>query len=102
MFQGQAQIISVSELCIIGKPVILVPSPNVTDDHQTKNALELVENEAAILVKDSEAREKLVDTCIDLVNNDKLIEKLRSQISAFAIVDSAKRIVDVCENNAKK
>ena len=99
---SRAGAISVSELCIIGKPVILVPSPNVTDDHQTKNALELVENEAAILVKDTEAREKLVDTCIDLVNNDKLINKLSSQISTLAIVDSAKRIVDVCENNAKK
>ena len=99
---SRAGAISVSELCIIGKPVILVPSPNVTDDHQSKNALELVENEAAILVKDTEAREKLVDTCIDLVNNDKLINKLSSQISTLAIVDSAKRIVDVCENNAKK
>ena len=77
---SRAGAISVSELCIIGKPVILVPSPNVTDDHQTKNALELVENEAAILVKDTEAREKLVGTCIDLINDDKLINKLSSQI----------------------
>lgn len=99
---SRAGAISVSELCIIGKPVILVPSPNVTDDHQTKNALELVENEAAILVKDTEAREKLVGTCIDLINDDKLINKLSSQISGLAIVDSAKRIVDVCEDNAKK
>ena len=74
----------------------------MTDDHQTKNALELVENGAAILVKDNEAKQKLVDTCIDLINNEELTRKISSQISALAIVDSAKRIVDVCEESINK
>src|SRR5690554_8135148 len=57
---SRAGAIAISELCIIGKPTILVPSPNVAEDHQTKNAMALVKDEAAVLVKDNEAREKLV------------------------------------------
>ena len=55
---------SISELCLLAKPVILVPSPNVAEDHQTKNALALVNKKAALYVKDAEAGEKLLDTAI--------------------------------------
>ncbi|HEU0227129.1 MAG TPA: undecaprenyldiphospho-muramoylpentapeptide beta-N-acetylglucosaminyltransferase, partial [Arachidicoccus soli] len=61
---SRAGAIAISELSIIGKPIILVPSPNVAEDHQTKNAMALVNEDAAILIKDSEAREKLISTAV--------------------------------------
>merc|ERR1711991_429567 len=63
---SRAGAIALSELAIIGKPIVLVPSPNVAEDHQTKNAMALVENNAAILVKDVESREKLIPTILSL------------------------------------
>ena len=59
---------SISEFCLLGKPVILVPSPNVAEDHQTKNAMALVDKDAAIYIKDSEAEEKLIKTAIELAS----------------------------------
>jgi len=58
---------SVSELCLVKKPCILIPSPNVAEDHQTKNAMALVTHNAAIILKDSDAREKLCDEAITLI-----------------------------------
>lgn len=71
---------SISELCIVGKPVILVPSPNVAEDHQTKNAMALVDKKAAIMVKDSEARQTLIDNFLRLYDSNNLQVELSKNI----------------------
>ena len=86
---SRAGAIAISELCLVEKPVILVPSPNVAEDHQTKNATTLVHNEAAILIKDIEANYKLIDTAINLLLNDELKGKLQKNISKLSIQNSA-------------
>lgn len=89
---------SISEFCLLGKPVILVPSPNVAEDHQTKNALALVNKQAALYVKDSEAADKLLDTAIDTVRKPDLLEELSKNIKKLAIKDSANIIAkEVCK-----
>lgn len=80
---------SISELCNIGMPSILVPSPNVAEDHQTKNAMALVNKNAAILVKDSEAHQHLVDTAIGLLDNKAQQVALTNNISQMAFHHSA-------------
>lgn len=80
---------SISEFCIIGKPVILVPSPNVAEDHQTKNALALVGKDAAIYVKDAEAVGKLVPLALETVKDDARLETLSGNIKKLALPDSA-------------
>ena len=85
---------SISEFCLLGKPVILVPSPNVAEDHQTKNALALVNNDAAIYVKDAEAVDKLVKTAIETVKNDERLKELSENISKMAFHNSADVIAD--------
>lgn len=80
---------SISELCLLGKPVILVPSPNVAEDHQTKNALALVNKEAALHVKDAEAGVKLLDTAIATVQQPDTLNKLSTNIAKLAFKDSA-------------
>lgn len=80
---------SISELCLLGKPVILVPSPNVAEDHQTKNALSLVNKEAALYVKDAEAGVKLLDTAIATVQQPDTLNKLSTNIAKLAFKDSA-------------
>ena len=89
---SRAGAISISELCTVGKAVILVPSPNVAEDHQTKNALALTEKKAAILIKDNVAKEELVDAAISLMNNEALQQELSKNIKALAIPDAAERI----------
>lgn len=85
---------SISELQILGKPCVLVPSPNVAEDHQTKNALALVNKEAAVMVADAEASEKLADTAISIAKDKKLLKKMSENISSMALRDSDERIVD--------
>ena len=85
---------SISELCLLGKPAILVPSPNVAEDHQTHNAMALVNKEAAVLVRDAEAADKLVSTALDLIRDDKRLETLHTNILKLAQADSAKRIAE--------
>ncbi len=80
---------SISELCNTHKPCILVPSPNVAENHQTKNAMALVNKGAAILIKDSEAKEKLVETAIGLINDLEKQKELEKNISALAKNNSA-------------
>ena len=80
---------SVSELCLVKKPSILVPSPNVAEDHQTKNAMALVTHNAAIMIKDSEAGENLFTSTIDLLNSKEKQEKLSENIARLAFKDSA-------------
>ena len=91
---SRAGALSIAELAQVKKPVILVPSPNVAEDHQTKNAMALVDREAAILVRDSDARNKLVDEVIHLANNEMKQIQLKNNIATFAMPDAAKSIVD--------
>ncbi len=86
---SRAGAISLSELAIVKKPCILVPSPNVAEDHQTKNAMALVKNEAALFVKDSEAREKLGKEIVALMNDVQLQNKLSVNISRLAFPNAA-------------
>lgn len=85
---------SISEFCLIGKPVILIPSPNVAEDHQTKNAMALVEKKAAILVRDSDAPQTLLRTAIDTVNNEECLKILSQQILKLGLKDSANAIAE--------
>ena len=80
---------SISEFCLIGKPVILVPSPNVAEDHQTKNALALSTRDAAIYVKDSEAPATLLQLAIDTVCNEEKLRSLSENVLKLALPDSA-------------
>ena len=80
---------SISEFCLIGKPVILVPSPNVAEDHQTKNAMALVNRDAAILVKDAEAAERLLPLAEKTVNDEARLKSLSENILQLALPDSA-------------
>ena len=93
---SRAGAISVSELCLIGKPVILVPSPNVAEDHQTKNAMALVEKGAAILVKDADAVKTLIPEALKLIPNqskqDSLSEELKKLGKPNATVDIVNEI----------
>ena len=83
---------SISEFCLLGKPVILVPSPNVAEDHQTKNALALVNKDAALYVKDMEAGEKLLDTALKTIADNELLKQLSINIGKLALPDSARII----------
>lgn len=80
---------SISEFCLLEKPVILVPSPNVAEDHQTKNALALVNKNAALYVKDDEAKALLIDKAIETVNQPELLKNLSKNIAQLAFTDSA-------------
>ena len=85
---------SISEFCLLGKPVILVPSPNVAEDHQTKNALALVNKQAALYVKDAEAPAQLLELAIQTVNDKQKLDSLHTNILKLALPDSADIIAD--------
>ena len=85
---------SVSELCAAHKAVIFVPSPNVAEDHQTHNAMALVGKDAAIMVKDVEASEKLMSTACDLIENEEKITLMEKNISALALREAAMTIAE--------
>lgn len=91
---------SISEFCLLHKPVILVPSPNVAEDHQTKNALALVNKDAAIYVKDVEAKEKLLPTALATITDHSKLESLSMNIAKLALPDSAtiiaKEVLNMC------
>lgn len=91
---SRAGAISVSELCLVKKPVILVPSPNVAEDHQTKNAMALVKNNAAILVKDIVAKEELIPAALNLLKDTSLQNKLSLEIEKMAKPNATSDIVD--------
>lgn len=91
---SRAGALSISELCLAGKPVILVPSPNVSEDHQTKNAMSLVSSHAALLVKDSEAPEKLVPTALRLVDDEGLKQELSLNILHLGKPNAAREIAE--------
>lgn len=83
---------SISELCLLGKPSILVPSPNVAEDHQTHNAMALVKKDAALIVRDNEARENLIPLAIKTVGNPEKLQQLGTNAFCMAYKDSAKKI----------
>lgn len=89
---GRAGAGSISEFCLLGKPVILVPSPNVAEDHQTKNALALSTRDAAIYVKDSDAPATLLQQAIDTVGNPQKLASLSEHILKLALPHSAEII----------
>ena len=89
--------LAVSELCIANKPCILVPSPNVAEDHQTKNAMALVEKEAALMVSDKEARTKLVDESLKLLFDEHRAKKLSENIATLARPSATEDIVNEIE-----
>lgn len=85
---------SISEFCLIGKPVILVPSPNVAEDHQTKNAMALVNKEAALYVKDSDAPKRLLELAVNTVNDGAKLKSLSANILKLGMPDSANIIAN--------
>jgi len=93
---------SISEFCLLGKAVILVPSPNVAEDHQTKNAMALVKKDAALYVKDAEAPDLLLATAVDTVHDDARLQSLSQNILKMALPDSAeiiaKEVIQLAEN----
>jgi UDP-N-acetylglucosamine--N-acetylmuramyl-(pentapeptide) pyrophosphoryl-undecaprenol N-acetylglucosamine transferase len=93
--------LAVSELCIAGKPVILVPSPNVAEDHQTKNALALSEKEAAIVIADKDAKARLVDEALKLLFDEQRSVKLAGNIRGLAKPNATEDIVNEIEKLIK-
>ena len=93
---------SISELCLLEKPVILVPSPNVAEDHQTQNALALLRKDAAVMIKDAVAKEQLVPEALKLIHNDEALSTLSRNIAKLAQKDSANRIADEVMKLVKK
>ncbi len=91
---SRAGAISISELCLVKKPCILIPSPNVAEDHQTKNAMALVTHHAALIIKDNEAREKLCSETLALINDIERCDKLSENIGRLAFQDSANAIAN--------
>ena len=89
---SRAGALSVSELCLVGRPAILVPFPQASEDHQTKNAMALVDNGAALLVTDQNARTTLVDEVLNLLASKEKRQALRSQITLFGKPDAARDI----------
>lgn len=99
---SRAGALAISELCITGKASILVPSPNVAEDHQTKNAMALVEEDAAILVKDIEAKDKLIDTIKILIIDEEKMRFLEKNIKKLAVHNSDDKIADEITELIKK
>lgn len=92
--------LAISELCLKAKPCILVPSPNVAEDHQTRNAMSLVTRNAAVIVSDAEARTQLINKAIKLAKDKNLQEQLSENIYKLAYKNSAKEIAQIIINCA--
>lgn len=93
---------TISELCLVAKPAVLIPSPNVSEDHQTKNAMALVEKDAALMVRDNEIDEKLFSTAFEVVNDLDKCENLSEKIRTLAKPEATKTIVDEAEKLVKE
>jgi UDP-N-acetylglucosamine--N-acetylmuramyl-(pentapeptide) pyrophosphoryl-undecaprenol N-acetylglucosamine transferase len=89
--------LAVSELCIAGKPCILVPSPNVAEDHQKKNAMALVHRDAAIMITDKDAPSTLVDEALKLLFDEQKAQKLRENVTRLAKPNATEDIVNEIE-----
>jgi UDP-N-acetylglucosamine--N-acetylmuramyl-(pentapeptide) pyrophosphoryl-undecaprenol N-acetylglucosamine transferase len=94
---SRAGALSISELCLTRKPAVLVPSPNVAEDHQTKNAMALVREEAACIIADSEARVKLTPEVLSLLNDRARCERLSERIGTLGRPNAARDIVNEIE-----
>jgi UDP-N-acetylglucosamine--N-acetylmuramyl-(pentapeptide) pyrophosphoryl-undecaprenol N-acetylglucosamine transferase len=94
---SRAGALSISEICLAKRPTILVPSPNVAEDHQTKNAMALVKEQAALMIKDVEAPEKLVVEALKLLHDTALCNKLSQNIARLGKPDATEQIVDEIE-----
>lgn len=96
---------SISELCLLGKPSILVPSPNVAEDHQTHNAMALVNKNAAVLVKDKDAPDTLITVALQLISDNQKLHQLHTHILTLALPDSARiiaaEVMKLAHNNAR-
>lgn len=94
---SRAGALSLSEICLVGKPSILIPSPNVAEDHQTKNATALVEKNAALMIRDDEAKDCLVSKAIRLITNEKRLQELSENAKKLAEPEATRKIVDELE-----
>lgn len=94
--------ISVSELCLVGKPVIFIPSPNVAEDHQTKNALALQKKDAALVIAEAEIDQKFESAFLELLTDEKKMQTLSENIKTLAKPDATQEIVDEIEKLIKK
>jgi UDP-N-acetylglucosamine--N-acetylmuramyl-(pentapeptide) pyrophosphoryl-undecaprenol N-acetylglucosamine transferase len=92
---SRAGAISISELCLVKKPAILVPSPNVAEDHQTHNAMALVNYQAAVMVKDAEAKESLLNVLMDLIKDKEKCQQLERNIAGLGRSDAADSIANI-------
>lgn len=91
---SRAGALSVSELCLVGRPAILVPFPAAAEDHQTKNAMSLVNRDAALLIRDHDARQELVTAALNLLDNPVQRQQLSAQIRTFAKPNAAREIAE--------
>ncbi|MCO6494674.1 MAG: undecaprenyldiphospho-muramoylpentapeptide beta-N-acetylglucosaminyltransferase [Bacteroidetes bacterium] len=98
----RAGALTLAEICVLGKPSILVPSPFVTEDHQTHNAMQLVNNNAAMMIKDKEAIETLVASILSIISNQELLQSLSEHSKAMGIPDATQKIVNEIESIMKK
>ena len=94
MVISRAGAIAISELCLVGKPVILIPSPNVAEDHQTKNAMALAAKGAALVVSDSECGTKCLPMALELLHDEERRQRMGEAIKALAVPHAADKIVD--------
>ncbi len=98
----RAGAITISELCIVKKPTILVPSPNVTDDHQTKNAMALIDKDAAVLVRDDKTEIEMMQKAMALLSDEQKLKTLSENIGKLARPNATKDIVDELHKLLKK
>lgn len=102
MVVSRAGAIAVSEICAVRKPAVFIPSPNVAEDHQTKNAMTLVNNHAAVIIKDDEAMEKLGPVVMELMYNEEEKQKLKERIASLAFRNAADVIAEAAVGLIKK
>ena len=91
---SRAGAMAIAELCVTGKPVIFVPYPFASEDHQMANAMALVRKNAALVIKDSEVKTKLIDTILQLLKNDSLALELRTNISKMSNTQADEKIAE--------
>ena len=91
---SRAGAIAISELCVVAKPLILIPSPNVVDDHQTKNALEISEGGGCILIKDSDAKDLMMNKSIEIIEDQNLIDSMRANLRELSMPNASSNIVE--------
>ncbi|RPG64634.1 MAG: undecaprenyldiphospho-muramoylpentapeptide beta-N-acetylglucosaminyltransferase [Flammeovirgaceae bacterium TMED290] len=91
---SRAGAIAISELCVVAKPLILIPSPNVVDDHQTKNALEISERGGCLFIKDSDAKDLLMNKSIEILEDQKLIDSMKANLRELSMPNASSNIVE--------